>query len=56
MVRSLGFRFDLSMPRFLAYSMRSVRGTVPPWLVRAYLRSPIKPGAGQMLVVATKPH
>ena len=56
MLRSHGFRIDLSMPRFLPYSMRDVRGTVPPWLVRAYIRSPIKPGAGQMLVVATKPH
>jgi SAM-dependent methyltransferase len=55
MLRSHGFRIDLSMPRFLPYSMRNVRGTVPPWLVRAYIRSPIKPGAGQMLVVATKP-
>ena len=56
MLRSHGFRIDLSMPRFLPYSMRDVRGTVPLWLVRAYIRSPIKPGAGQMLVVATKPH
>jgi hypothetical protein len=27
---------------------------IRPWLVRAYLRSPIKPMAGQMLVVAHK--
>ena len=41
-------------PRFLPYSMRESRLPVTPWLVRAYLRSPIKPRAGQMLLVAQK--
>ncbi len=55
MLKSHGFRIALSMPRFLPYSMRDMRGSVPPWLVRAYIRSPLKPRAGQMLIVATKP-
>lgn len=54
LLRSHGFRIDVSRPRFLPYSMRDVRGSVPPWLVRAYIRSPFKPRAGQMLVIATK--
>jgi hypothetical protein len=41
-------------PRFLPYSMRETRLPLRPWLVRAYLRSPIRPRAGQMLVVAQK--
>jgi len=55
MLRSQGFTISECRPRFLPYSMRNVRGTVPQWLVRAYLHSPFKPGAGQMLVVATRP-
>ncbi len=55
MLRSRGFRIDMCRPRFLPYSMRGVRGRVPAWLVRAYILSPFKPGAGQMLVVASKP-
>jgi SAM-dependent methyltransferase len=55
MLRSHGFIIDACKPRFLPYSMRNVRGSVPAWLVRAYLHSPLKPGAGQMLVVASKP-
>lgn len=40
-------------PRFLPFSFK---GGLPAWpiLVRLYLRSPIKPLAGQMLVVARK--
>ena len=55
MLRSHGFTINSCKPRFLPYSMRNVRGSVPGWLVRAYLHSPYKPGAGQMLIVATKP-
>jgi hypothetical protein len=32
--------------------MRNSRLPIRAWTVRAYLRSPIKPRAGQMLVVA----
>lgn len=55
LLRSHGFHIDLSRPRFLPYSMSSLRRSVPPWLVRAYIRSPFKPRAGQMLIIATKP-
>ena len=36
------------------YSMRDTRLPISPWLIRAYLRSPLKPFAGQMLVVARR--
>ena len=34
--------------------MRGSRLPVAGWMVKAYLRSPLKPGAGQMLLVAEK--
>jgi hypothetical protein len=34
--------------------MRGTRLPIARWLVTAYLRSPLKPFAGQMLVIATK--
>ncbi len=54
LLRSCGFRIDVVRPKFLPYSMRDVKRTVPAWLVRAYLASPWKPRAGQMLIVATR--
>ena len=48
------FRMTGVRPRFLPYSMRGSRVPVSFWLVKAYLNSPIKPKAGQMLVVARK--
>jgi len=54
LLRSHGFTIDVSRPKFLPYSMRAVRSRIPVWLVRAYLRSPFKPMAGQMLIVARK--
>jgi SAM-dependent methyltransferase len=54
LLRSKGFRIDEVRPRFLPYSMRDARVPITPWLVKAYLLSPIKPMAGQMLVVARK--
>jgi SAM-dependent methyltransferase len=54
LLRSRGFRIETVKARFLPYSMRGARVPITPWLVEAYLRSPIKPMAGQMLVVATK--
>lgn len=53
LLRSRGFGIELVQPKFLPYSMRDVHRTIPAWLVRAYLASPVKPRAGQMLVVAT---
>jgi cyclopropane fatty-acyl-phospholipid synthase-like methyltransferase len=52
MLRAEGFRVDEVRARFLPYSMRDSRLPIRPWLVRAYLASPFKPMAGQMLVVA----
>jgi SAM-dependent methyltransferase len=52
LLRSRGFQIDIVRPRFLPYSMRDSRLPIRPWTVRAYLASPIKPFAGQMLVVA----
>jgi SAM-dependent methyltransferase len=54
LLRSKGLRVLRVEPRFLPYSMREGRLPVRPWLVRAYLRSPIRPWAGQMLVVAQR--
>ena len=54
LLRAQGFRIDHVQPRFLPYSMRGSRLPIRSWTVRAYLRSPIKPMAGQMLVVASK--
>jgi ubiquinone/menaquinone biosynthesis C-methylase UbiE len=42
------------LPRFMPFSMKSRLPAAPP-LVWLYLRSPVKPFAGQMLIVARKP-
>jgi SAM-dependent methyltransferase len=52
LLRAHGFEIDLVEPRFLPYSMRETAMPIRPWLVRAYLRSPVRPLAGQMLVIA----
>ena len=39
----------------MPYSLRDGRLPVVPLLIQMYLASPIKPFAGQMLVVARKP-
>jgi len=54
LLRSRGFQIEQLQPKFAPYSMQGARVRPRRWLVRAYLRSPIKPGAGQMLVVARK--
>jgi SAM-dependent methyltransferase len=54
LLRSVGFDIELSRGKFLPYSMREKGFLVAPWLIRAYLYSPIKPLAGQMLVVGRK--
>jgi SAM-dependent methyltransferase len=54
LLRSRGFRMVRVEPRFLPYSMRESRLPVMSWLVRAYLRSPFRPWAGQMLLIAQK--
>ncbi|MDW8343150.1 MAG: class I SAM-dependent methyltransferase [Verrucomicrobiae bacterium] len=52
-LRGAGLKPERVHPRFLPYSMKS-RLPSAPALVWLYLRSPIKPFAGQMLVVARK--
>jgi SAM-dependent methyltransferase len=54
LLRSRGLEIEEVKPKFLPYSMRGSRLPIVPWLVRAYLRSPWKPMAGQMLVVARR--
>ena len=54
LLRAHGFSIDLVQPRFMPYSMRGSRLPITSWLVTLYLNSPLKPMAGQMLVVATK--
>lgn len=55
---SHGMKIILKMPRFLPFSMKSRSGVIPnfllPLVVRAYIHSPLKPFAGQMLIVAEK--
>jgi SAM-dependent methyltransferase len=54
LLRAKGLTITDVRPRFLPYSMQGSRIPTAAWLVKAYLRSPIKPAAGQMLVIATK--
>lgn len=54
LLRSRGFEVEEVRPRFLPYTMRGSRVPISRWLVRAYLASPIKPLAGQMLVIARR--
>ena len=54
LLRSRGFHIEQCLPRFLPYSMKGIRLRIPRWLIRAYLHSPFKPRAGQMLIVARK--
>jgi SAM-dependent methyltransferase len=54
LLRAHGFRILEVRPRFLPYSMQSARVPITSFLVSAYLRSPVKPRAGQMLVVAAR--
>lgn len=54
MLRSVGFAIEHVEPKFLPYSMQGASVTPRGWLVRAYLASPVRPRAGQMLVVARK--
>jgi hypothetical protein len=54
LLRATGLRIEEVRPRFLPYSLQGARVPIAPWLVQAYLLSPIKPLAGQMLVIAAK--
>jgi hypothetical protein len=54
MLRANGFRVLEVRRKFLPYSLQGARVPITRFLVSAYLRSPIKPMAGQMLVVAAR--
>lgn len=54
LMRATGFAIERVEPKFLPYSMRNRRVPAAGWLVRAYLASPVKPRAGQMLVIGRK--
>lgn len=55
---SHNMKIVLKMPRFLPFSMRSNSSLIPdfllPLVVHTYIHSPIKPFAGQMLMVSEK--
>lgn len=53
---SHGMTIEVKKARFLPFSLRSRPSLIPvhPLIVRAYLSSPFKPFAGQMLFVAQK--
>jgi ubiquinone/menaquinone biosynthesis C-methylase UbiE len=53
-LRAQGMQVELVQGRFLPFSLKS-RLPVSKALIRAYLRSPVKPRAGQMLIVAAEP-
>ena len=54
LMRASGLTIELLHRRFLPYSLRGTGWPAWPWLVRAYLRSPVKPRAGQMLIIGRK--
>jgi SAM-dependent methyltransferase len=54
LLRSAGFNILTVKPRFVPYSIQGTPFPVTAWLVKAYLLSPVKPLAGQMLVIAQK--
>ena len=55
LLRAHGFDIERVEARFMPYSLQGKSTFVQPWLIRAYLLSPFKPLAGQMLVIARKP-
>jgi SAM-dependent methyltransferase len=54
LLRAHGFAITHVQPKFLPYSMQGARVPITSGLVTAYLHSPFKPMAGQMLVIASK--
>ena len=50
-----GFDVVISEPGFMPFSMKGSAIPITPWLIRLWLSSPIKPGAGQMLIVGRRP-
>jgi hypothetical protein len=54
LMRAHGFDIERLQPKFMPYSLRGSRLPIQAWLIRAYLHFPIKPLAGQMLVIGKK--
>jgi ubiquinone/menaquinone biosynthesis C-methylase UbiE len=54
MLEANGFKIIELIPRFLPFSMKSGGGVSSPSVVSIYLKSPLRPFAKQMLVVAEK--
>jgi SAM-dependent methyltransferase len=52
-----GFQVERMIPAFMPFSAGQVQPRLAQsrWLIRAYLHSPLKPRAGQMLAVAQRP-
>jgi SAM-dependent methyltransferase len=55
LLRAHGFEIERVEARFTPYSLQGKSALARAWLIRLYLRSPYKPFAGQMLVIARKP-
>jgi ubiquinone/menaquinone biosynthesis C-methylase UbiE len=53
LIRGAGFQITQVEPRFMPLSLKG-KLPVSRWLIRLYLRSPIRPKAGQMLIIARK--
>jgi len=55
-LQSFDLGIELEKKKFLPFSLKSRPSIIPifSWVIRAYLYSPIKPFAGQMLFVAQK--
>jgi SAM-dependent methyltransferase len=51
--QSKGFKPEIQIPRFMPFSLKSNFGSLH-WLIPLYLRSPVKPLAGQMMFVFQK--
>jgi len=51
-----GFEIVISEPGFMPFTMKGSAIPISAWLIRLWLWSPIKPGAGQMLIVGRRPH
>jgi len=52
-IAAAGLEIVKVTPKFIPFSLKS-RLPVVPFLIRLYLRSPVRPFAGQMLIVARK--
>lgn len=55
---SFDMEIELKKAKFLPFSLKSRPSIIPvlPWVIRAYINSPWKPFAGQMLFVAKLPN